>query len=193
MKRPPRVPSILLALLVAGGLLLTGCGASGTGDKGYIDGKGIITRLPADDRKPVSSPVEGTTLAGDDWSLADHRGKVVVINVWGSWCPPCRKEAPTLAEAARTLKADGVEFIGINTRDIRESQGQAFERTFDVPYPSLFDPDGRTLLAFRGTLTPNAIPSTLVIDKKGRIAASILGEVTRASTLVGLVQDVNDG
>ena len=170
-------PSALIALLVIGAFVVSGCGAQGTGDKGYVDGDGIITRLAAADRIAVNGDVSGKTLAGEDWSLSDHRGKVVVLNVWGTWCPPCRKEAPTLAKAARQLAAEGVVFIGINTRDSGTSQGLAYEKNFDVPYPSIFDPDGRNLLAFRGTLPPNAIPSTLVIDRGGKVAASILGSV----------------
>lgn len=179
---------LMLLPLVA---LVAACGAAGTGDKGYVDGNGIITRLPADERRAVDGEVSGETLDGQKWSLDDQRGKVVVLNVWGTWCPPCRKEAPVLSEAARQLKADDVVFMGINTRDSSPAQGLAFERAFDVAYPSLFDPDGRTLLAFRGTITPNAIPSTLVIDRNGKVAASVLGEITRASTLVGLVEDVD--
>lgn len=182
--------TILLLPLV---LLVTACGAAGTGDKGYVSGDGIITRLPADERSAPKSEVAGTTLDGKEWNLADQKGKVVVLNVWGTWCPPCRKEAPLLVEAANELQGQDVVFMGINTRDSDEAQGLAFERSFDVPYPSLFDPDGRTLLAFRGTLTPNAIPSTLVVDAEGRVAASVLGEIPSAATLVGLVEDVLDG
>ena len=81
-------------------------------------------------------------------------------------------------------------FVGVNTKDSSPDQGLAFERRYDVPYPSFFDPSGRTLLAFRGTLNPSAIPSTVVIDEQGRVAASILGEVPSRQTLVDLVRDV---
>ena len=95
-----------------------------------------------------------------------------------------------LAEAARQLSAQGVVFMGINTRDSSSAQGLAFQRNFQVPYPSLFDPDGRTLLSLRGSVPPNAIPTTLVIDAQGRVAARVLGELTSARTLAGLVEDV---
>ncbi len=164
-------------------------GATGTGDKGYVDGEGIITRLAPAERK-VPGEVSGTSLEGKPMSLADYSGQVVVLNVWGSWCPPCRAEAPLLASAARTLAADDVVFVGVNTKDSSPEQGLAFERRYDVPYPSFFDPSGRTLLAFRGTLNPSAIPSTVVLDAEGRVAASILGEVPSEQTLVDLVRDV---
>lgn len=185
---------LLLLPLIA---LVAACGAAGTGDKGYVGADGIITRLPPGERRTVDGEVSGKTLEGKTWSLSEQRGKIVVLNVWGTWCPPCRKEAPVLAEAARQLQADDSEgpedvvFMGINTRDSSPAQGLAFERNFTMPYPSLFDPDGRTLLAFRGTISPNAIPSTLVIDRDGKVAASVLGEITSARTLVGLVEDVD--
>lgn len=178
----------LLAVLVAAALVagLSGCGAEGTGSKGYVSGSGVITQLPPAKRADVG-PVSGTTLSGKPIDLADYRGKVVVVNVWGSWCPPCRAEASRLAAAARRL--DGVAFVGINTRDSSRAQGLAFNRRYDVQYPSIYDPAGHTLLAFHGTITPSSIPSTMVIDPKGRVAASILGEVTSTSTLVDLVHD----
>lgn len=177
-------------LLVAAGLAAAGCSeVDSTGDKGYISGKGVITVLPADERKPVGD-VAGETLDGAEVSLASYAGKVVVVNVWGAWCPPCRAEADDLAEAARELAPQGVEFLGINTRDASEDTARAFERRYNVPYPSIYDFGGRNLLAFRGTLTPNSIPSTVVIDAEGRVAASILGEVTTSTTLVDVVDEV---
>jgi thiol-disulfide isomerase/thioredoxin len=186
MSRSRSLPA-LLALLV---LLAGGCSRVGsTGDKGYIDGEGVITLLPVAKRKAPGT-VSGETLDGQQVSLASYAGKVVVVNVWGAWCPPCRAEADDLAAAARELAPKGVVFVGINSRDSSKDNARAFERTYDVPYPSIYDPGGRNLLAFHRTLTPNAIPSTVVIDAQGRVAASILGAVTSKTTLVDLVEDV---
>lgn len=188
-----RVHKVLLAVSsVAAALLLGGCSEKpSTGDKGYVDGQGIITRLAPDQRK-TPGEVAGETLEGEEISLEDYEGQVVVLNVWGSWCPPCRKEAPLLREAARELSDENVVFLGINTRDASQDQGLAFQKRYDVPYPSLFDPSGRTLLAFAGTLNPSAIPSTVVLDEQGRVAASILGEVPSRRTLVEVVRDVRE-
>jgi peroxiredoxin len=94
-----------------------------------------------------------------------------------------------LAEAARDLADRDVAFLGIDSRDPSESAARAFVRRFDIPYPSIYDQQGSTLLAFRGTLSPNAIPSTVIIDRQGRVAASVLGEVSR-TTLYDLVEEV---
>jgi thiol-disulfide isomerase/thioredoxin len=176
-----------LAVLTAGSAAACTNDVGSSGDQGYVAGKGIITSLPAADRK-APADVSGTTLDGKRLDLADYRGRVVVVNVWGSWCPPCRAEAPMLADAARDLTGHDVAFVGIDTRDPSRTAAQAFARNQRMPYPSIYDQSGRTLLAFRGTLTPNAIPSTLVIDPRGRVAGSVLGQITR-TTLEDLVQD----
>lgn len=183
-----RTPVLLLAATLCAGLF-AGCSndVGGSGDQGYVAGKGIITTLKAADRK-APAQVSGTTIDGKRVSLADYRGKVVVVNVWGSWCPPCRAEAPMLADAARDLAKKDVVFLGIDSRDPSEAAARAFVRRFDIPYPSIYDQQGSTLLAFRGTLTLNSIPSTVVVDPRGRVAASVLGKITR-TTLDDLVQD----
>lgn len=191
---PHRAPTRRGAAIVAVLLATTGLTAcsndevGSSGDAGFVSGKGIITRLAVDEREQPGE-LAGETLEGEPVSLADYQGTTVVVNVWGSWCAPCRAEAPDLVEASQELADDGVEFLGINSRDLDRAAALAFQRRFEVPYPSIYDQKGQTLLAFRGTLSPNAIPSTVVIDDQGRVAASIIGETTK-STLVGLVEDV---
>ena len=147
-----------------------------------------MTIVPAEQRRSAPE-LAGETLDGAPLTTADFPGQLLVLNVWGSWCAPCRSEAPALVEAAAQLP--GVQFIGINTRDLNPAPAQAFVRAFDIPYPNIYDPDGSLLLALRA-VPPKAIPSTLVLDKQGRIAARVLGEV-RASTLVGMVTDIAAG
>ena len=170
---------------------VAGCGGDvgSSGEQGFVSGNGAITALPVADRA-APGEVSGRTIDGEPLSLADYDGQVVVVNVWGSWCAPCRAEAPMLADAARDLADQDVAFLGIDSRDLNESQARAFVRTFDIPYPSIYDQRGSTLLAFRGTLTPNSIPSTVIIDRQGRVAASVLGEITR-TTLYDLVEEVD--
>ncbi len=170
---------------------LAGC-SSGTGansDDGFATGDGTLTIIAPDKRKKLAT-LKGTTLEGKELSLDTYAGQVIVLNVWGSWCPPCRHEAPQLVEAATKLKGVA-QFVGLNTRDLDQAQAEAFVRTSKMPYPNIYDPDGSLLLALRA-VPPKAIPSTLVLDKQGRIAARVLGEV-RASTLVGMVTDIADG
>lgn len=142
---------------------------------------------PPDRGEPVSLTGEG--LDGRELSLADFRGTPVVAVVWGSWCAPCRSEAPDLVAAAEEL-GDRAQFVGINIRDGSQAQAESFVRRFELPYPSYYSPDGEALLAFSGTLTPNAIPSTVVLDREGRVAASIIGELPSTMTLVEIVEEV---
>ena len=155
--------------------------------QGYISGDGTVESIPVAKR---NEPVElsGKTLDGASWSVAGQAGKVVVLNVWASWCPPCEKEAPELKDAAEKVAAADkpVVFMGINTRD-NPASGKATAKRQGIPYPSLDDQDGRMILALQGKApTP---PVTLVLDPSGRIAARVVGEVT-SSTLTGLVDDV---
>ncbi len=119
----------------------------------------------------------GTTLTGQRFSLASDRGDVVVLNFWGSWCAPCRAEAYPLAALAKHFASAPVRFVGDDVHDYATA-ATAFEHTFGITYPSLNDPGAEVALAFHSTLPPTAIPSTLVIDRSGRIAARVIGEVS---------------
>ncbi|MQA03883.1 MAG: redoxin domain-containing protein [Streptosporangiales bacterium] len=138
--------------------------------------------------RPVAPAVAGDTLDGGRLALAELRGHVVVVNVWGSWCVPCQEEAPQLARVARETHDDGVRFVGIDVKDDRAS-ARAFVRRFAIPYPSIADPDGKVLLAFDGIIPVSAVPSTLVLDRDGRVAARVVGQITYRQ-LRGLVDDV---
>ncbi len=180
-----------LAAVLACLFVLAGCSSlSGTGDKGYISGEGVPVEVAPDARE---APVElsGVDLDGNELDLAALRGKPVVVNVWWSECTPCRIEQPELNEVVGTL-GDKVSFLGLNIRDSSAEKGQAFVRNFDVPYPSLYSPDGRALLSFAGTLNPRSIPSTVVLDAEGRVAASIQGRIPTPQTLVSIVDKVLD-
>jgi thiol-disulfide isomerase/thioredoxin len=180
------------ALLVAGLLLVAGCSSgqqaaeNRQGQSGFVSGTGNVSMFDPADRKPAPE-LTGTTLDGKTWTLSDHKDKVVVLNVWGSWCPPCRKEAPDLVAAAKEL-GPSVQFIGLNTRDLDPAPAKKFVQEFGVPYPSIYDKDGKALLRFKGQISPKAIPTTLVIDQDGKVAGRVIGEVTK-QTLLGMVAD----
>ncbi len=181
--------ALLATLALAGCSADTGSQAGGGGQAvGFTVGDGTVTIVPADQRQPAPE-LEGPSLADASTSIssAQFEGKILVVNVWGSWCAPCRHEAPELVEADAQL-GDDVQFLGLNTRDLSEAPAQAFVRNFGIEYPNIFDPDGALLLGF-GQLPPKAIPSTLVIDAQGRVAARVIGEVD-ATTLVQIVGDV---
>jgi len=174
----------LLPLLLLLSLVATGChGLSGTNSGGYITGDGTTTAwAPADRGRPIE--LTGTTLEGKPVDLADYRGRPVVVNVWWSGCGPCRTEMPLLQQASGDL-AGKAAFLGINTRDGSAENGLAFERSVGATYPSVYAPDGRALLAFPGL--PRPLPSTVVLDAKGRISATISGPIPSRLTLTQLV------
>jgi thiol-disulfide isomerase/thioredoxin len=160
---------------------LAGCGRNtGSSDSGagYVAGDGTVVLVAAADRgEPVG--LAGTALDGQEIDIALWRGQVVVVNVWASWCGPCRTEASTLAAVNAELAPLGVKFLGLNTRDGLVA-ARAFEQRFPTGYPSLPDQDGTLTLAF-GALGPAATPTTLILDVQGRVAARILGPVTDAA------------
>lgn len=187
-----------VAGLLAAAALLAGVGCTGEdansvaaqakqGDsKNYIAGDGSTEVIAVEDR---GEPVEltGTTLDGEEWSSVEARGKVLVVNVWASWCGPCDAEAPDLIAAARDPQiAEIAAFVGVNLNEPAVN-GRAQAQAWGLPYPSLSDPDGLSLLALQGKAA--AMPSTLVLDAEGRIGARALGPVVR-STLTGLIDDV---
>ena len=154
---------------------LTSCsgGGSSNTEESYVSGDGSVTFINPADR--IDAPaLAGMTLTGTNYAYTI--GQVTVVNVWASWCSPCRSEIPTLIDLSK--KYTQVTFLGILTRDMPPA-AEAFARRFAIPYPTLIDDS--ILLGFRDSLPANAIPSTAVIDKSGKVAGRILGEVTVAS------------
>ena len=176
-------------------LLLAGCSAdplaaqyeSGT-NQNYISGDGTLTVIAPDDRgDPIA--FETKTDAGEPVTSADYAGEVVVINFWYAACPPCRVEAPDLEALHQEFDGEGASFLGVNVRDQAETAA-GFEKEFGITYPSVIDTnDGTMLLAFAGTVAPNAVPTTLVIDKQGRVAARFLGLIEEPSTLKTIISE----
>lgn len=191
-----RTRGVALAIpLVIAALALAGCAsdplaeqyASGT-NQNYISGDGSVKVIaPADRGDPVT--FEAKTDTGDTVSSSDYAGEVLVINFWYAACPPCRVEAPDLAALAKNFDGNGASFLGVNVRD-QAATARTFESEVGIEYPSVIDAnEGNMQLAFAGTVAPNAVPTTLVIDKKGRVAARFLGLIEAPSTLKTIITE----
>ena len=145
-------------------------------NKRYIAGDGTFTEVPLAER---AEPVDfsGTLSDGTEITSADYRGSVTVLNFWYAECPPCRLEAKDLQAASEEHAADGVKFLGVNTRD-QAPNVDSFDSTYGITYPSVLDvEDTRMQLAFAGTIAPNAVPATIVLDRQGRVASRVLGQI----------------
>jgi thiol-disulfide isomerase/thioredoxin len=182
---------ILLTVLASVGMLLATAGCTslrGTGNNQFVSGNGEVQSISAAER---GAPVDfaGKDLDGKQLSLQSMRGKPTVVTIWWAGCPPCRQEAPLLVGAHRQL-GNAANFVGIDVRDAGTAGPRAFVSQFHIPWPSFYSPGGQGLLAFPGTLTPNTIPATVVLDGHGRVAARIVGAIPSQLTLVEVVRDV---
>lgn len=186
-----------MALGLATALALSGCATSeklaeqyqNSSEKGYISGDGSIESIaPAQRGEPVI--FSGPATNGEEISSAQYLGDVVVVNFWYAGCPPCRAEAPDLVTVANDYADQGVQFLGVNTRD-QLAQAQMFEVEFSVPYPSILDKanDAAVQRAFAGSVPLNTVPTTLILDRQGRVAHRVLGQIADASMLETMVKE----
>jgi thiol-disulfide isomerase/thioredoxin len=176
--------------------LLAGCASDPLADqfragdnKNYIAGDGTVTEFALGSR-PGFEAFAGTTESGQVLDSSAFEGNVIVMNWWYSACAPCRAEASDLAMLSVEFE-DSVQFVGVNVRDTAET-ALAFDRNFGIEYPSLIDAQsGQVSLAFTGVVSPQAVPTTIVIDRDGKVASRILGRI-EASILRTLIQTVVD-
>ena len=176
----------LVAALTAAAVsvaVLAGCGGENWVEN-CTTTNGVVECAP--DRRPAIKDVSGELLDGGTYDVSQDRGKVLVVNFWGSWCAPCRAEADDLEKAYQATKDKNVAFLGINSRDDRDG-AKAFERRFGVTYPSLFDFDAKLALQF--DVTQVGTPATLIVDRQGRIAVA-LRQATTVTQLQPLIERV---
>jgi len=178
----PRRTVVLAAAVLAGVLLIvvlaTGWPGGGNSGMTTVDGNtGAV--VYAAGHRPLAPEFSGTTLTGSKLNFSDYRGKVVVLNFWGSWCVPCREEASTLAAVAAQYGPSGVSFLGVDVRDTTAG-ALAFTHSFHVTYPSVSDPSSAITLDFTAKVPIAGTPTTLVVDRTGHIAGAVFGTVTYA-------------
>jgi len=189
--RTKRRAVVLVAAVITGALLVVvlvvGWATSGKRNVTDVDGNPNAV-LYAAGHRPLAPDFTGTTLTGSRLSFSSYRGRVVVVNFWGSWCVPCREEAAALAVAAQQYTPAGVAFLGVDVRDTTAS-AEAFARSYDITYPSVSDSSSQITLDFTAVVPIAGTPTTLVIDRTGRIAGAVFGQATYAelNTILGQV------
>lgn len=167
----------VVAALLAGALVVTLTQGSGKASGvTYIDGNSS-QMVYAVGHRPVAPDFAGTSLTGSAIRLASFRGKVVVVNFWGSWCPPCRAEGPTLAVLAEQYRSHGVSFLGDDVGDT-PANALAFTRTVGITYPSMNDSGYSIVQSFDRVAPVSDTPTTVVVDRTGHIAGVVIGKVT---------------
>jgi peroxiredoxin len=178
-----RKPTVKLTVLLAAALLVAGCSsgkdavATGTEFNFVSPGGQTDITYDGDDRQPIPEMTgESLMEEGEQLKLSSYKGEVVVLNIWGAWCPPCRVEAPQLQEVWEQYEDKGVQLLGIDVRDDQRSAPADFMRDTGLTYPSIYDPPGRSLLALKG-YPRAAVPSTIVLDKEHRVAAVFLRDL----------------
>lgn len=191
-----RIAGAALAVVLSASLVACGAPDSATQDfleganKGYIAADGFrVVEIPVEERgEPVI--FAGETDQGEHFESADAAGEVVVVNFWYAACGPCRVEAPELESVWQQYQDEGVVFIGVNTRD-QAANALSFADTYGITYPSILDAQrGDAKLAFAAVVPVQATPTTVVLDREGRVAARLIGAISSASILSSVVQTV---
>lgn len=164
----------LLACALALALALTACTSSDSKDFQFRYRTKLGTLIPASQRKPAQN-IGGKLLAGGTGSLKASHGKVLLLNFWASWCPPCKVEIPQLEQLYRQVHPTGVDFLSVNTKDTREKADNIVAQNH-ITYPSLYDPNGENEITLGNITSP--LPFTILVDKQGRVAAVYVGKLT---------------
>jgi thiol-disulfide isomerase/thioredoxin len=176
--------SFSISALLLTSLIFSGCGSGGTSisEESFVAGDGVVTFVAKENRS-LAPDINGKSLSGESTSI--EKEKITVINIWASWCSPCRAEAPALQ--AISEKYPSTQFIGILTRDSKDS-ALAFSGRFNLTYPTIIDDE--ILLGFRNSLPVTSIPTTIILDKDRKVAARVSGAITVAS-LSNLIEKID--
>lgn len=187
-RRVVAVPVIAASMLAGAAACSTSGSDGGTASNaGYAGSQPLVT-YPVAKRQPAPV-IAGTTLTGTHLSTASLRGKVVVLNIWGSWCTSCRVEGPFLQEAYEQTKAKGVVFLGIDTRDTTDA-AKAYDIAQHITYPSLQDPTEALILKFRSIVPSTSVPSTVIIDRQGRVAVRDIDNFGSTQSLLSVLDPI---
>jgi peroxiredoxin len=185
----PKRKYVVTAAAACAAVLAIVLGVSAFGGSGsavtYLDGTTNALLYNAG-HQPLAPDFSGTTLTGAPLHFSSYRGKVVVLNFWGSWCTACREEAPTLSVLAEQEQPEGVSYLGVDLQD-QPANALAFDKNHDVSYPSVSDPSDTITLSFSSVVPISSTPTTLVIDRTGHIVGAVFGAVTYSelTTIVG--------
>jgi thiol-disulfide isomerase/thioredoxin len=190
MNRRGFVVGILVATLALGGCVSNDPLANQVTEDNYTSSDGSITELAVSNRDEPVSFESSNTSDGSTIRSSDYVGSVLIVNFWFAACPPCRFEAPDLAELAAQYADRGVQFLGINVYD-DVAVANSFERDFDILYPSILDAEsGVARLAFAGQLPPNGVPTTVIIDRQGRVASRLSGAILDRAVFEEMIESV---
>lgn len=187
----------LAVAVIASVFALSGCGANDDlasqyqdgVEGGFVSGDGSLQSIAVADRGETVQ-YSGMATDGEAREWGEYLDDVVVINFWYAGCPPCRAEANDLATVANDFADRGVRFLGVNTRDDL-AQALMFEEEFSIPFPSILDKSNEAAVqrAFAGTVPLNTVPTTLILDREGRVAHRILGQISSASMLETMIKE----
>lgn len=174
-----RLLALLLGTLLALGLT-SACASSAADSKYYhfTGGTKLDTLIPTNDRKQAQN-FTGSLLSGGTFNLKKYAGKIMVLNFWGSWCPPCRLETPQFGQISNQYQHKGVQFVGIDVKEASRSTPRNFLAQSHVTYPNIYDEDGRTALTL-GNISTAANPFTVLLDKKHRVAGVYISRLAPA-------------
>jgi thiol-disulfide isomerase/thioredoxin len=187
----PRRAAAVVATVLAAVVVLTACGtghdavnATSAGQYRFVSATSQGRVISVAQRKPAGD-LRGTLIGGGGYRLSEHRGRVVLVNFWASWCAPCVLESPMLETVYQQLSGSGIDFVGIDIKDEQQA-AQSFITDKQMTYPMVYDEPAKTALQLG--IPAGGLPVTVLIDRAGRVAAVYVGPVQQADIQPALRQ-----